>query len=58
MGRVMLLAELPSKALPQALRLRGLFATSSDNRNFRLLMHYKTNRHSLLLVFIRRLDMA
>lgn len=38
--------------------LRGLFATSSGNRNFRLLIHYKTNRHSLHLVFIRRLDMA
>lgn len=58
MGRVMLLAELPSKALPQGLWLRGLFAASSDNRNFRLLIHCKTSRHSLHLVFIRRLDMA
>lgn len=58
MGRAMLLAELPSKALPQGPWPRGLFATSSDYRNFRLLVHYKTNRHSLHLVFLRRLDMA
>lgn len=57
-GRVMLLAELPSKALPQSPWPRGLFATSSDNRNFRLLVHYRTNRLSLRLVFIRRTDMA
>lgn len=55
MGRVLFL---PSKALPQGLWPRGLFAASSDYRNFRLLVHYKTNRHSLHLVFIRRLDKA